>query len=359
MTTSRTHPYRGLPDRAYWRRSVSRTTGPIGLTGASLFRDDDRVMSAGSCFASNLVPWLLEAGITYVRTEPPHPSLEQLPENLGYREFSAAYGNMYTVRQFTQLIDRARGRFSPAEDRWNTGEAVIDPFRPGLKYPARSDGEFDALTRQHLACVSRALDEATVVVFTLGLTETWRSTVDGAIFPVAPGVIAGTFDSTRHEFANLTYQDVLDDLTHLRKQLDEFDSRTRLVLTVSPVPLVATASDCHVLTASTYSKSVLRAAAGRAAETLTNVEYFPAYEIVTGPQAPGSYFEDDARTVSPEGIEAVMRAMLGRPDADAPRRTDAERATAGAEANTQISESMRLSQLIADAECEEALLDDA
>ena len=37
--------------------------------------------------------------------------------------------------------------------------------------------------------------------------------------------------------------------------------KARLVLTVSPVPLAATASGSHVLPATIYSKSVLRAAA--------------------------------------------------------------------------------------------------
>ncbi len=42
----------------------------------------------------------------------------------------------------------------------------------------------------------------------------------------------------------------------------------RFILTVSPVPLVATMSGSHVSPASIYSKSVLRAPAGRSQATL-------------------------------------------------------------------------------------------
>ncbi len=344
------HPYQSQPDKAFWKRSVKTGEIPTSLTCGSLFRADDRVMSAGSCFASNVVPWLEQAGITYVRTELPHPALAHLPENLGYREFSAAYGNMYTVRQFVQLLARATGAFWPVEDRWVDESIVIDPFRPGLRFPASSNGEFDALTRQHLSCVLRAVESATVLVFTLGLTEAWRSKIDGAVYPVAPGVIAGEFDPNVHEFVNFTYGDVLSDIIELREQLDTLNPELRIVLTVSPVPLVATATDNHVLLASTYSKSVLRAVAGEAATGLQGVEYFPAYEIVTGPQSGGRFFEADARSVTTEGIEAVMRVMLG--DATVkPRETSHE-------VPSDAPASVLLSSRITDAECEEAMLDD-
>lgn len=345
--TDRRHPYSDLPDVAFWRKSVD-AGGVRGLESpGGLFDAADRVMSAGSCFASNMVPWLERAGIAYVRTESPHPALQHLPEHLGYRDFSAAYGNMYTVRQFDQLLARAAGEFRPAEDRWHAAGRVIDPFRPGLAYPALDDAEFDALTAQHLACVDRAVREATVLVFTMGLTEAWRSRLDGAVYPVAPGVVAGAFDPARHEFVNFDVADVVDDLRRLRARLDAINPGLRVVLTVSPVPLVATASGDHVLEATTYSKSVLRVAAGVAVREIPSIAYFPAYEIVTGPQARGRSFDADGRTVTPEAIAAVMQVMLG----------DAARAGEPIASDAEIPDSVRLSALIADAECEEAMLD--
>ncbi|WP_428660504.1 GSCFA domain-containing protein [Reyranella sp.] len=46
----------------------------------------------------------------------------------------------------------------------------------------------------------------------------------------------------------------------------------RFLLTVSPVPLKASASQNHVLAATTYSKSVLRAVAGQLADTYDDVD---------------------------------------------------------------------------------------
>ena len=120
----------------------------------------------------------------------------------------------------------------------------------------------------------------------------------------------------------------------------------RVILTVSPVPLVATAEPNHVLAATTYSKSVLRVAAEAAARRHSEVRYFPSYEIVTGPQAPKDFFEADRRSVSSAAVAAVMDAFLSACE------------TTPAIANTPVpqanSPSALLSATVADLECEEA-----
>jgi hypothetical protein len=352
------HPYRALPDRAFWSRSVAAGFDAADVySGPPPLRATDRVVSAGSCFASNLVSWIEGAGLEYVRTERPHPWLAHLPENLGYRNFSAAYGNIYTARQLVQLLSRALGGFSPAEDRWHVGDYVIDPFRPGLKYAAQTDHEFDVLTAQHLAATRRAFTEATVFVFTLGLTEAWRSRIDGAVYPGAPGTIAGEFDADRYEFHNFTATEVTADLIEFVTTLRTINPTVRVVLTVSPVALVATATGEHVLTASTYSKSVLRVAAHDVAEQLRDVSYFPAYELVLGQQAPERYLEPDRRNVSSEGVAVVMEALL------ASSGLVANSGIPTAEPSTTIDtaatdEQLRtLALMMATAECEEVLAD--
>lgn len=309
-------PYRSQPSTAFWSRSVSRDYDPdtVGSTVGPLLKDDDVVVSAGSCFASNIVPWLEAANITYLRTEIPHPVFESLGENLGYRNFSAAYGNIYTARQMLQLLKRALGSFKPQEDRWYVDGNVVDPFRPGLRYPAGSDLEFDLLTTQHLDATRAAFRGATVLVLTLGLTEAWMSILDGAVYPGAPGTISGTFDPERYIFHNFTAEEVREDLREFIELVRIENPTVRVILTVSPVPLVATATSEHVLNASIYSKSVLRVAAGEIAGSTNDVTYFPAYEIITGPQAPFDFMEDDRRNVAPAGIHAAMHSLLVNSD---------------------------------------------
>jgi hypothetical protein len=348
--TQRSNPYDDLPDRAFWSCAVSEGFSPAALVGdAELLGVDDRVMSIGSCFAANVPPYLDRAGIAYVRTESVKPQLEHLPEHLAYQSFSAAYGNVYTARQMLQLLQRAVGEFVPSEDRWHDEDRVIDPFRPGLAYPALSDVEFNTATMLHLAAVRRAVEQATVMIVTLGLTEAWVDHADGAVYPTCPGSVGGTFNPARHAFVNFRYPDIVGDLREFLRLARGLNPTLRFVLTVSPVSLVATATTQHVLAATIYSKSVLRAAAGDVSDEEDGVVYFPAYEIVTGPQAPATYFATNRRSVAPEGIDAVMSALLGlRGGGDAPLRPG------------QVSppdEVFELSSLIAEAECDEEMLD--
>jgi hypothetical protein len=305
------HPYRSAPPRAFWSRAVTRAFDPADVPDEAPFRltRHDRFMTAGSCFAANVRRFLEAADLHYTVTERPHPQFGGLDPDGFYDSFSARYGNIYTARQMAQLLDRAVGAFAPVEACWVDGGTWIDPYRPGLRHRARSAREFDLLTAQHLACVRRAVEQSTVFVFTLGLTEVWMSAADGAVFPACPGTVAGEFDPAKHLFHNLTVEEVLGDLCRLVDRARAINPALRIILTVSPVPLVATATGRHVLVATAYSKSVLRVAADAAARTLTDVAYFPAYELVTGPQAAGA-FQPDRRNVTESAIEGVMAAFF-------------------------------------------------
>ncbi len=313
-----------------------------------MIRREDKVITAGSCFAANLIPYLEDHGLTYLRTETRHPVFAQLPaDNFSYDKFSAAFGNVYTVRQLWQLLQRCTGSFAPMEDRWHIDGQVIDPFRPGLRYPARSDREFDLLTAKHLAAAREAFERCTVFIFTLGLTEAWISQIDGAVFPACPGTIAGTFDPERHAFKNFNVAEVLSDLEAALTAFRALNPTARVILTVSPVPLVATASGQHVLAATVYSKSVLRVAAEHGAAWMPNVYYFPAYEIVNSPASPERFFEADRRSVSKEAIDTVMAAFLKACETKAtPSSLDAD--------TLPVSAPAALSAIVAEVECEEA-----
>jgi hypothetical protein len=315
------------------------------IRSTALITKADRVASFGSCFAANLIPYLKKSGLNYLKAEAPHSAFADLPDdNFSYAKFSAAYGNIYTVKQFSQLIDRAYGRFNPQEDRWHTAEGVVDPFRPALRYKARSDLEFDVLTAAHLKAVREVAESATVIIFTLGLTEAWRSRVDGAVFPACPGTIAGEFDGSKHEFHNFTVSEIITDLHYVVGQIRLINPGVRFILTVSPVPLVATATSGNALEATIYSKSALRAACGEFVSTQQGCIYFPAYEIITGPQAPYEFYEADRRNVSKAGVDEVMRVLLASCEAE----TDAPKEVRGP-TNLAAQISTKLQQI----ECEE------
>jgi hypothetical protein len=359
MSRLATHPYKTLPDRAFWRKSVSRPH-PDDVDPVSDFNlkitSDMRVATAGSCFAQHIARHLQGAGFNYYVAETGHPILpEDLRKKHGYGTFSARYANIYTARQLRQLIERATGQFTPEEPAWIDADGTVrDPFRPAIQ-PGNfiSVAEMEADRRQHLATVREMLETLDVFVFTLGLTECWESRADGAVFPLCPGVEGGRFDEERYAFRNQTLDEVVADMQGALALLSELNPKAQVILTVSPVPLMATAApDRHVLTATTYSKSVLRVAAETLRTNNEHVHYFPSYEVITGSYARGRYFAEDLRNVTEEGVSHVMRLFL-------------QHATEGGQTMPTVNTPTKkntddfaaTSQAFVDVECEEAALD--
>jgi hypothetical protein len=124
---------------------------------------------------------------------------------------------------------------------------------------------------------------------------------------MCPGTVRGRFDADLHRFVNHGTSDVVSRLEATMNRLREVRPGMRFLLTVSPVPLTATASGGHVLSATMHSKSVLRAAAGELVARRDDVDYFPSYELIAGFQSQGRYYEPNLRSVRLDGVDFVMR----------------------------------------------------
>ncbi len=352
------HPYKALPPQAFWRRAVVEPSigavDPVGQFDVRITRDT-KVATAGSCFAQHIARHLQASGYRYFVAEAGHPNVSaSIRARNGYGLFSARYGNIYTARQLLQTFDRAYGRLLPAEPAWAGAQGgVVDPFRPTVQPGAFvSVDEMLADRALHLAAVRRMFEQLDVFVFTLGLTECWRSRLDGAVFPVCPGVEAGEFDDERYEFWNPGVDDVVQDLACFVEGLQQINPAAQVILTVSPVPLVATASaGAHVLAATTYSKSVLRVSADMLARRFDAVHYFPSYEIITGAFNRGAYFAPDLRNVLETGVSHVMRVFLAHTTGTA------QSASAPMPAPAPESEFAIASAALIDVECDETALD--
>lgn len=309
------NPYAHLPDRAFWRRAVSqiRPAAIEDLHHPKFPLDaDSRLVTAGSCFAQRLTQALRDAGMQVLDCEPgPAGVSEKLARQYGFGIYSARWGNIYSARQMVQLLDEvAAGDAPDARHVWECEGRWYDALRPGVEPNGLDSMEDVLLARtQHLARIGPMLAKASHFVFTLGLTETWQCLDTGRVYPSAPGVIAGEFDADRHGFVNLTYPQIFEDLTRMRLLLQHFNPEARLILSVSPVAMIATAAGRHVLAATSHTKSVLRAAAGEFADAHPDVDYFPAYELITNPAARGVFYQREYRDVSPAGVAAVLAAF--------------------------------------------------
>ncbi|MFT9121680.1 MAG: GSCFA domain-containing protein [Zymomonas mobilis subsp. pomaceae] len=309
------HPYKKCQDYQFWRRSVSNIEtfrfDPVEKTKFKISKTA-KVSTAGSCFAQHISHEIKTIGFNYFVTEAGDNFDQETKKRHNYGVFSARYGNLYTTAQLKQLFDEAFGTRIPTEQYWVRPDGrYIDPFRQQVE-PEGFETIDDLLAdrAQHLEAVRRMFLESDFFVFTLGLTEAWRSKEDGSVFPTAPGVIAGEFSDAKYEFVNFSVSEVYNDMDFFLKNLKKVNPNIKVVLTVSPVPLMATYEDKNVLVATTYSKAVLRVVADMIEKQADWIDYFPAYEIITGSFSGGLYYEPDYRQVNHLGVAHAMRCFL-------------------------------------------------
>ena len=93
-------------------------------------------------------------------------------------------------------------------------------------------------------------------IFTLGLTEMWVHKESETVYPTAPGTICGEFNKNIYEFKNAQYREIINDFNKFKATVRKIRSNKpfKILLTVSPVPLTATASGKHVLVSTVHSK---------------------------------------------------------------------------------------------------------
>jgi hypothetical protein len=309
------HPYSELPDCHFWRRFVSNTPWrdiPFHRQPKFHLSTADRIGTAGSCFAQRIAEHLSSTGITPFFAETAHPLLNEFGgDTSSYRQFSARYGNIYTARQLLELFNQAFGLREPILDFVEQDGRWFDLLRPSIqKEGFQSNEALKADRLYHLTRVRHLFENASVFIFTLGLTEAWINVEADFTYPSCPGTTRGEFVPSKHIFKNFTVADVSSDLQQLIDRVRNVNPTLKFILTVSPVPLVATKSDNNVLIASSYSKSVLRAAAGEIEAANANVDYFPSYEIISHPASFGQYLDSDLREVTPRGVAHVMSCFI-------------------------------------------------
>lgn len=308
------HPYANLDPTAFWRTAVAERAGNVleGLWQPKwTVGSGDPIATFGSCFAQHLGPALRSRGLTWCETEPPPRGLD--PANarrFGYSRFSARTGNLYTPSLLRQWVGWAIGEDGPPSEHWLQDGRSVDPFRPLIEPEGFVTlDEMLASRRQAIDSFRCAIESAEVLVFTLGLTESWFHT-SGWEYPSCPGTVAGEHDPTVHRFVQLSFHEAHRALVEAIERMQAIRSDLRVLLTVSPVPLTATRSGRHVLAATTESKSILRALAGQLARRRPNVDYFPAYELVTAPTFGGAFYEANQRSVSRQGVDFVLAAFF-------------------------------------------------
>ncbi len=248
------------------------------LPDQKIIAQNTKVTAFGSCFAEHITKHL--ANIGYCTTAATYPDIY----------ISLMAEGMVNVHAICQQFEWALENITPPESLWH-----------GFKCEQFGYDETIRLrTRQ-------AFLETDLFIITLGLSEIWYDEVTGGIFWRA--VPLNVYDETRHKFRVCSHAETKEKIERIYRLIRKHNPASKILFTLSPVPLAATFRPISCITANSCSKAILRAALDeflreRQEEVNRKLFYFPSFEIVT--ELFFSRYTQDNRHPHPEIIQFIM-----------------------------------------------------
>lgn len=238
-----------------------------------------QVTAFGSCFAANISNWLSERNFRVLNKA-----------DDAARAYVVTMGegmvNSFVIRQ---------------QFEWAWENKVFDqPLWHG--YKAEEYG-YDEEVRQE---TRRIFDETEVFILTFGLSEVWYDEPTGNVFWRT--IPKDAYDPSRHKFRLSTVEENRDNIRAIYDLIRKYRPDAKIIVTLSPVPLIATFRDVSCITANSVSKATLRVALDEVVREVRDeghLYYWPSYELVTdvfrGP------YRGDRRHVRPVVLSYIMR----------------------------------------------------
>jgi hypothetical protein len=281
-------------------------------------RRDDNFYAIGSCFARGIEHSLKSLSIAVESAAPEFVKLQPAKRQVSGLGFTNKYNTHSILNELRWSLDP--DAVFPLESILQlTKTTWYDPHtNPTLNFT----GLEETLERRALIqAVTKRIRCCRAVIITLGLAEVWRDVQADVFVNCTPIDVAYTLrpDATpslshpqpnRYEFHLTSFAENWANLEAIHELLSEYGHPdTRIIVTVSPVPLMNTFSTMDIVVANTLAKSLLRAVAQEWACAHENVDYFPSYEIIQSSDRTAAW-ETDLRHVKGAGAQHVMELFL-------------------------------------------------
>jgi hypothetical protein len=270
-------------------------------------QSEDKFFAIGSCFARGIEKALLGRKMEVLSAAKEFDSFQTVNNQVTGLGSTNKYNTFSIYNELHWALD-PEAKF-PRESIVDIGNGLF--FDPHVNLTLTLAGLEETLQRRALIqMVNRRAAQCRVVLVTLGLVEVWRDKVTNTFLNCTPLLDARRIYPDRYEVHITDFSQNLANLEKTHALLERFGHPdVQIVVTVSPVPLMATFSGQDVVLANTYSKSLLRAVAQQWAATHENVHYFPSYEIVMNSDRAETW-EPDLRHVKPKVTNHIMRIFL-------------------------------------------------
>ena len=301
-----TNPFRTWPMRSKIHNNVNRLESfPILKIDVPTIKRDTKLLTLGSCFANNLLKYISFFSVNSLNRD--------YIQNCSQNEIQ--WTNIYNPLVFLEFIKMAREIHQNgvlSERSCNLGFFEKENKAIDLMFTIERQVDFEnAQERQQKRTLffknfMTKVFEADVIILTFGLVECWYDTLYEGYINVAPNPSQLGQAIDRFEFQVLEYNQIVAAIQEIIDIIQTFgQSEVKFIMSISPVPLLATFRPQDVIISNMYSKSLLRVSIEPFVSQYSNVFYFPSYEIVSYASVE-NFWTNDLRHVTPKYIVRIV-----------------------------------------------------
>jgi GSCFA family. len=270
-------------------------------------QSEDKFYAIGSCFARGLENALRGRQMAVESAAPEFIILEPVNNETTGLGFTNKYNTFSILNELRWALD-PEAVFPVESIAQVTDTTWFDPHVTSMLELV--DFEETLKRRELMRTVTKRIINCRAVIITLGLVEVWRDLQANVYINYTPPLPLLKAQPERYEFRLTSFAENWATLESIYSLLSCYGHPDfRIVVTVSPVPLMTTFSTMDVVVANTYAKSLLRAVAQEWAAAHDNVDYFPSYEIVQNSDR-RAVWESDLRHVKGSGTQHIMDLFL-------------------------------------------------
>ncbi len=237
-----------------------------------------KITAFGSCFAANISKWL---GKRNYRVSAEDPDAQ----DAYVVRIGEGMVNSFVIRQQFEWAWENR---SFDEDLWHGYDKEVYGYDENVRLQTKA-----------------LFDDTDVFILTFGLSEIWYDAqTDNVFWRTVP---KEAFDPERHLFRVSTVEENRDNIAAIYQLIRKHRPDAKVIMTLSPIPLIATFRDTSCITANSVSKSVLRVAIDEVMREYKDdghLFYWPSFELIMDVfRAP---FKEDRRHIDPQILDFIM-----------------------------------------------------
>jgi hypothetical protein len=239
----------------------------------------NKIFTIGSCFSDEIGQHLLENKFTVSKNP---------------------FGTVYNPMSIHKLLLFGLDKTFPSSDSYSQKEGIHFNYHFHSSFSSSSRINIESKIHEVISESNAFLKNANCIIITYGTAFAYQLKEIDCVVANCHKMPSSIFEKKL-----LSEKEIVDSFQEIHSKLKSVNRSARIILTVSPVRHLK-----DTLELNSVSKSVLRLACHSISNQFTDVEYFPAYEILLDDLRDYRFYKSDLLHPSKEAVEYICGKFI-------------------------------------------------